>query len=117
MPDVKIKEEFLKTYVAFGKGNKPLGERDDINDLAIMAIESQDPTLLKLFENLPTTAAGLKKTRTDKDLSEVQKPLTKAQIKEEAKKVIEAAVPAPFNKDTKIEELNDKAPSSGLDSI
>jgi hypothetical protein len=117
MTEVKIKKEFKGKYVAFGSGNKPLGERDDINDLAIMAIESQDPTLLELFESLPDNVAGLKKAKTDAQLAAVPKPPTKTEKKKAEKEAIKAAVPEPFNKDTKVEELNDKTPSSGLNSI
>lgn len=55
MPKSTIKEEFKSTLVVFnGGGRKLLGERDDIDVLAVMAIESQNPNLLKLFEYLPS---------------------------------------------------------------
>lgn len=49
----KIKEQYGATVVAFGNSGLPLGQRDDIDDLAIMAQRSQDPTLIQLFEELP----------------------------------------------------------------
>ncbi len=50
----KIKEQYATTVVAFGNSGLPLGQRDDIDELAIMAHRSQDPTLIRLFEELPS---------------------------------------------------------------
>lgn len=67
MPLSKIKNEFLNKRVAFGKTAALLHEREDIDDLAIMAHESQNKDLLKLFETLPALDV-LKKARTEKQL-------------------------------------------------
>lgn len=53
MATAKIKEEYRTAVVAFGTSGLPLGQRDDIDKLAIIALESSDPTLLKMFEYLP----------------------------------------------------------------
>jgi len=63
----KIKKEHETTVVAFGNSGLPLGQRDDIDQLAIIAQESKNPSLLALFEKLPTLAE-LKKTKTDAEL-------------------------------------------------
>jgi hypothetical protein len=55
MPKSIIKEEFKSTLVVFnGGGQKLLGEREDIDVLAVMALESQNPNLINLFEYLPS---------------------------------------------------------------
>lgn len=54
-PISEIKEEFKSTLIVFnGGGQKTLGERDDIDVLAILAHKSQNPNLLKLFKFLPS---------------------------------------------------------------
>lgn len=68
MPKSVIKEEFKSTLIVFnGGGRKTLGEREDIDVLAIMALESQNPDLLKLFEELPTLDE-LKKSQVESQL-------------------------------------------------
>jgi hypothetical protein len=55
MPKSIIKEEFKSTLVVFnGGGQKLLGEREDIDVLAVMALESQNRNLINLFEYLPS---------------------------------------------------------------
>jgi hypothetical protein len=51
---VKIKKEYASTVIAFGNSGLPLGQRDDLNELAIIAHQSQDPSLLELFDTLPS---------------------------------------------------------------
>lgn len=68
--NIKIKDEYKKTVVAFGNSGLPLGERDDLYLLAIIAMESQDPSLLQFFEKLPTLEA-LKKEKTDRELKRI----------------------------------------------
>lgn len=51
---VKIKKEYESAVVAFGTSGLPLGQREDLLDLAIIAQQSKDPSLIKLFESLPT---------------------------------------------------------------
>lgn len=52
MPELKIKSEFQKSYIAFGKEPVKLGEKSqkELRDLAIMALQSQDPGLLAVFD-------------------------------------------------------------------
>lgn len=70
MPLSRIKKEFLQRRVAFGKSAAPLYKRSDIDDLAIIALESQDKSLLELFEKLPELSV-LKKVKTDQQLATV----------------------------------------------
>ncbi len=82
MPLSKIKQEHLSTFIAFnGGGRKLLGERDDIDVLAIMAHESRNQNLIKLFEVLPPLAE-LKKARLE---GELKKTAAAPEVKEEPK--------------------------------
>lgn len=71
----KIKAEFKDVQIGFNNSGVPLGMRDDIDILAKIAIESKDPTLLNLFETIPSRneileAAGekfLTETASDKN--------------------------------------------------
>lgn len=67
LPKSKIKSDYHQKVVAFGKSALPLGKRDDIDDLAIIAHESGDPTILDLFDVLPALD-DLKKAKTDSEL-------------------------------------------------
>lgn len=58
----KIKKEFANKRVAFGNSGARLSERKDIDELAIIALESKNPSLLMLFEVLPDLET-LKKKR------------------------------------------------------
>jgi len=71
MVQATIKEEFKNKRLAFGKSANPLYKRSgiEINELAIIAHESKDKSLLQLFETFPTLAE-LKKTKTDQQLKE-----------------------------------------------
>jgi hypothetical protein len=69
MPQAKIREEFKTTFIAFnGRGYLELGQRDDIDDLAITALESGNKSLLQVFEQPMPTLAALKKNKTDEEL-------------------------------------------------
>lgn len=59
-----IKPQYANKYVGFGKGSGRLGKRQDIDDLAIIALESKDESLLTLFETLPPLA-DLKKNKVE----------------------------------------------------
>lgn len=84
MEKATIKEEFKTTVIGFGNSGLPLGERDDLNDLALIAHESQDPSLLNLFDNLPAHDE-LKKARVDADLAKSKVvPLPQAEIPKDA---------------------------------
>jgi hypothetical protein len=64
MPLSEVKTEFKSKKIAFGKHYLPLGSREDIDDIAIAALESNDPSLLKLFKKLPELSQ-LKKVKTE----------------------------------------------------
>jgi hypothetical protein len=70
--DIKIKKEFKKTVIGFNNSGLPLGERDDLDVLAKIAQESQNPELLKLFDGELPSVSKLKKVKTDKDLSNIK---------------------------------------------
>jgi hypothetical protein len=63
----RIKKEFQNKRVAFGKSAAPLSKREDVDELALIAMESQDHSLLNLFEYLPPLDI-LKKTRVESQL-------------------------------------------------
>ncbi|HXF29753.1 MAG TPA: hypothetical protein VN457_07875 [Chlamydiales bacterium] len=64
--ELKIKQEFHKRRLAFGKSANPLYKRsgDELIDLAIMALTSKDPSLLQLFEGELPPLIELKKTKS-----------------------------------------------------
>lgn len=64
---VKIKKKYETTVIAFGSSGLPLGKRDDLDALAIIAHESNDQKLKDLFEELPSLA-DLKKAKVEKEL-------------------------------------------------
>lgn len=66
-----IKPEYKTKRVVYNNSGVALGKRTDHNELAIIALESGDKSLLRLFENIPDLAA-LKKTKTE---SELNRPL------------------------------------------
>lgn len=70
MPLSKIKDKYLSKRVAFGKTAAPLYKRDDIDELAIMALESKNENLIRLFEILPELSV-LKKTKVDRELKRI----------------------------------------------
>jgi hypothetical protein len=51
---LSIKDKYKKTVVGFNGSATPLGERDDILELADIAVRSQDPSILMLFKKAPT---------------------------------------------------------------
>lgn len=65
----KIKQEHKDTFIAFGGGGAlTLGQRTDIDRLAVIALESGDKSLLELFEQPMPSLQELKKQQTDADL-------------------------------------------------
>lgn len=54
MTEIKVKQEFAGTVVGFGKGSLPLGKRDDLEELAVMALQANDKHILNMFDSLPT---------------------------------------------------------------
>jgi hypothetical protein len=90
MPQAKIKEEFKTTFIAFGgRGYLELGQRDDIDQLAIMAIESQDNSLLQFFEQPMPSVDQLKKAKTDAEL--LQNPNVPVPATEEVKESVSSS--------------------------
>lgn len=74
MPLSKIKDQFKNKIVVFGKlSSVPIGQRTDIDELAIIAHESQDRSLLRLFEKLPELSE-LKRAKTDVQLKKPANP-------------------------------------------
>lgn len=51
---LKIKEQYKNKVVGFNNSTTPLGYRDDLDKLAEIAIQSNDPSLLELFEEIPS---------------------------------------------------------------
>jgi hypothetical protein len=80
MPLAEIKNEFKNKRVAFGNSAAPLYQRQDIDELAILALESQDSSLLRLFQEPLPELSILKKNKTDIELKKI------AAGKQEAKK-------------------------------
>lgn len=70
MPLSKIKNKYLNKRVAFGKTAAPLHNREDIDDLAIIAHESGNKNLIELFETFPPLDV-LKKAKTESQLKRV----------------------------------------------
>jgi hypothetical protein len=69
MAVAKLKEQHKSTFVAFGGGgSRLLGQRDDLDKLALMAVESGDKSLLSLFEAPLPSADELRKSITDSEL-------------------------------------------------
>jgi hypothetical protein len=67
----KLKADKKNEFVGFGNGgSRKLGERDDLDELAIIALESGNKSLIDLFEPLPPLAE-LKKAQTDSKLKAV----------------------------------------------
>lgn len=75
--NAKIKEDKKDTVVGFAGSGLPLGQRSqsDINHLAILAQESNNPTLIQLFDELPSLE-DLKRQRTDTQLTGAAKATT-----------------------------------------
>lgn len=51
---LKIKEQYKDKVVGFNNSTTPLGNRDDLDKLAEISIQSNDPSLLELFEEIPS---------------------------------------------------------------
>lgn len=70
----KVKEEYRGKVIAFGrtKPGVPLGAREDIDALAIIALESNDRSLLRLFEQPMPALADLKTAKTETKIAAIQ---------------------------------------------
>ena len=51
---LKIKEQYKDKVVGFNNSTTPLGYRDDLDKLAEISIQSNDPSLLELFKEIPS---------------------------------------------------------------
>lgn len=53
---VKLKEDYKNTFVAFGRGKgvKPLGRREDLDELALLGLQAKDKTITRMFDDLPS---------------------------------------------------------------
>ena len=67
----KLKKGNDKTVVGFNNSLLPLGERNDIDMLAEIAVRSGNKALLDLFETVPTIKE-LDKAKVSKFLAETQ---------------------------------------------
>jgi hypothetical protein len=95
MPQAKIKEEFITTFIAFnGRGYLELGQRDDTDDLAITALESGNKNLLQVFEQPMPTLAALKKNKTDAEL----KAFVPVAVEPKVETKVETSEPKPSSK-------------------
>jgi hypothetical protein len=73
MAKAKIKQEFLGVVIGYNGSALPLGKRTDIDELAIIAQKSQDPSLLKLFEEELPDAEVLIQEKVDAEIKERRK--------------------------------------------
>lgn len=85
-----IKEEFKQTVVAFGNSGLPLGmlTADKVLDLAIIARESNSPSMIRYFKEPLPSLEDLRKARVDVKLNEIKKeivPAAAAEKKDENK--------------------------------
>jgi hypothetical protein len=71
---VKVKDQYLATVIAFGKSGQALSKRsqDELQDLAIMALRSNNPSLLRLFEEPLPSLEELLKSKMAKTLPKIQ---------------------------------------------
>ena len=67
---IKIKESSKKVKIGFNGRSLPLGERPDIDKLALIALESNDKSLLAHFEEIPSLEE-LKKSKVANQLPTV----------------------------------------------
>jgi len=65
MAKAKIRSEYRGVVIGFNGSALPLGERTDIDELAIIAQQSGDASLLKLFEGDLPDADTLVKEKVD----------------------------------------------------
>lgn len=87
MAKARIKKQYLQTTVAFGSSGLPLGMRPqhEIDQLAIIALNSKDRRLLDLFEETPSESE-LKKSKVEKELQTVRSQVTAVANDKEDKK-------------------------------
>jgi len=83
MAAAKIKKEHKDRVVGFNNSVQPLGERDDLDKLAEIAVRSKDQSLLDLFESVPTLKE-LDKAKTAKFLEATDSSDDKAHTNNES---------------------------------
>ncbi len=69
---IKIKESAKEKVIAYNGRALPLGQRSDYAELAVIALESGDTSLLEVFETLPTLEE-LKKQKLEQTLPDLPK--------------------------------------------
>lgn len=107
MPLSEIKDEYKNKVVIFGNNRGlglPLGQRADIDLLAIMAHESGNHNLIKLFKTLPPLA-DLKKAKTE---SELKRP---------AAPPVEKKMPSSATQPNKVKIKANKAEAQGESAV
>ena len=68
-----LKTDAEKQVVGYNGRSLPLGSREDLDKLAIIALESGDKSLLGLFESIPTLEE-LKAAKVATELPKLKKP-------------------------------------------
>ncbi len=71
--DIKLKAEAEKKKMGFGKFGGELGKATpaQLEELALIAVKSQDPSLLELFEGDLPSAQDLQKKKTTAQIAKV----------------------------------------------
>lgn len=84
---IEIKAEYLNTAVAFGSSGAVLSKRtqSELVDLAIMAQESKNPTLLKFFVSIPPVE-DLRRMKLEENIQKYKKQTTTKTKKVETRK-------------------------------
>lgn len=71
MSDIKIKDNHAKRVVVFaGSTRTPLGQKsqEELRKLAIIGLQSNDKTILELFDGQLPALADLQKVETSKEI-------------------------------------------------
>jgi hypothetical protein len=100
MKGLKIKKEFADTRIGYNNSGLPLSIRTDIHILAKTAIESNDESLLNLFEELPT-AEAIKEYEGDLFMAEHEPQTTTPATTEQPKTDVGETKPSKDDKDKK----------------
>lgn len=56
---IEINESCKSIQIGYNGSIEPLKDRSDYDELMDIALNSQDPSILKLFKNIPTTEQWL----------------------------------------------------------
>lgn len=74
--NIKIKPQFKDKVVGYNNQSLPLGQRDDLDILAQIAKDSGDPSLLELFEEIPSDAI-INASKSEKTVQAIQEVTAK----------------------------------------